>query len=288
MPYSTKQLRKAISAIDGFLKKVKVDENLGGVRSKKFFKNLVKGMEKAFDEQIEDFVKGDFFPRDELVRFSNAQSPDSLKDEVERSLNGLVFFVEVDLLFDALFEGANVGGQSFFDKGNIDGVFFLTNKDIIEALRGRQNQLIGQIDPDTGRLMGRGLLDNTTRDHIAGILAKGFEEGLSEFDIKEQLLKKMKRLNPMRAELIAHAEVANAVHSMELEAAQRNGSSQKRWVTSHDPRVTPECRENEDQDWIAVKDTFLSGHLNPPRFPRCRCHLEYLDPPLDQVIWDGN
>ena len=281
-------MRKLLSQLDLFLKKIKIDENLGGIRTKKFFKNLIKGLRIGLDEQTENFVyRSGFFPNDLFHKFASGKSSDVMKQSVDAALDSLVFYVEVDLVFDALIEAANIGGQSFLEKAKLDGVFILTNQDITNALKARQTMLIGSTDPMTGKILGKGLLDETTRDHLAGILSRGFEEGLSEFEIKEELLKKMKNLNPMRAELIAHAEIANAVHSMELEAAIRNGATQKRWITSHDARVTPECMANERQDFITVTSEFLSGHQSPPRFPRCRCHLEYQYSPLDQIIWTG-
>jgi len=90
-----------------------------------------------------------------------------------------------------------------------------------------------------------------------------------------------KKLN-YRAQLIARTEMSNAVNRAQMAsmreritAGEQSADTEKRWSTVGDNRVSLGCQENESDGWISLNDPFASGHEAPPRFPGCRCGLQY-------------
>jgi hypothetical protein len=59
---------------------------------------------------------------------------------------------------------------------------------------------------------------------------------------------------------------ARAVQDMGLEV-------EKKWVTMGDDLVSDGCNANAAVGWIPLNDLFPSGHMQPLRFPGCRCDV---------------
>lgn len=89
-----------------------------------------------------------------------------------------------------------------------------------------------------------------------------------------------KKLN-YRAQLIARNEMSTVVNE-----AQRQGVAdkmkrgvlpkmEKRWSTIGDNKVSEGCQINEAEGWIPFDQPFTSGHMTSPRFPGCRCGVQY-------------
>ena len=82
-----------------------------------------------------------------------------------------------------------------------------------------------------------------------------------------------------RAELVSITESANAYQqsnvAMIRSATDTGLTFQKKWVTVGDNRVSAGCESNSSEGFIALDDTFSSGHDVPPRFPGCRCSAVY-------------
>jgi hypothetical protein len=101
---------------------------------------------------------------------------------------------------------------------------------------------------------------------------------------RAQLLKDRlynKKIN-YRAQLIARTEISTAVNNAQLadinsriEANELPADMQKRWSTIGDERTSEECLLNEAQGWLPLDGVFQSGHEHPPRFPSCRCGLQF-------------
>lgn len=96
-----------------------------------------------------------------------------------------------------------------------------------------------------------------------------------------------KKLN-YRAQLIARTEMSNAVNEAQVADIQSRITDgridpqlEKRWSTVGDDRVSDGCLENEFQGWIPIADEFLSGDERPPRFPGCRCGLQFRGKPKE-------
>lgn len=259
-----------------------------------YFKRLIRIIQKGLNDQIDDFVKqSGFFPywRAEKA-YGSKNTPEDVAADVEKNLEALTFFIGIDEVFDVFMLGANDGGKSYIEKSGINGSFRLTNPALIKRIKERQDFLIGRVDPISGRLMGRGLLDKTTIEWISGVLTQGILDGKGNKEIAKELLKSKKIINKHRAEMIANAEISNSIMNMEFETATRNGSQKKQWDTAGDSRVSEGCRENgsagvNGDGWIPVYDAYPSGHLISPRFPRCRCVMQYSRPPSTEAFWLG-
>lgn len=85
-----------------------------------------------------------------------------------------------------------------------------------------------------------------------------------------------------RSQLIARTELSTAVNEAQLVDINSRVTSgalppetEKRWSTVGDDRVSEGCQENESDGWILMNNTFTSGHAGPPRFPGCRCALQF-------------
>jgi hypothetical protein len=101
---------------------------------------------------------------------------------------------------------------------------------------------------------------------------------------KAQLLKDrlyQKKLN-YRAQLIARTEISNAVNQSQIADIKSRivegdlpEQMEKRWSAIGDERTSDGCLENEAEGWIPIDDVFPSGDTEPPRFPGCRCGLQF-------------
>lgn len=154
------------------------------------------------------------------------------------------------------------GGQMLYDKVGVKGVFDLKDPDLIRILGERTNYIIDTVD-------------KTTKEWIVNQIQNGVDKGLSNREIAINISSKGKDIALWRAELITHAETANAMNTVEHKQMKTMGYTKKRWITSGDDRVTPECRANERLGEVPIDYRYGSeGVLYPPRFSRCRCYHE--------------
>lgn len=129
------------------------------------------------------------------------------------------------------------------------------------------------------------LIDDHTRDTIGGIVNKGIAEGWS-YDrmareisgrFEEFAVGKPQKHIDSRAHLVAVTEVGEAYAEGNLQMGQQMQAAgltmEKSWLTVGDDRVSAGCQSNEAAGWIAIDDTFPSGHQRPLRFPGCRCDI---------------
>lgn len=264
-------------------------DNNKDITEQPYFKKFRSIIEKALNDQVDDFVnQSGFFPYWRLQKaYGSKDTTADIASDVEKSTEAITLFIGVDEVYNVLVVPAEAGGKSYLDKVGIKGTFKLANNDLLKRIKERQDFLIGSVNPISGRVMGRGLLDTTTIEWISGVLTRGLIGGKSNKDIGKDLLEHKKIINKNRAEMIANAEISNSIMSMERETALRNGSQEKLWDTANDLRVTGECRKNERFGWHNINEPCPSGHLAPPRFPRCRCVMQYSKPPSTDAFWLG-
>ncbi|TAN06952.1 MAG: hypothetical protein EPN38_06550 [Rhodanobacteraceae bacterium] len=82
--------------------------------------------------------------------------------------------------------------------------------------------------------------------------------------------------NRIRAELIAHTEVALATSRGNYAHSVLIGMKVKKWLLSNDPGVCSACQENAAQGWIPILQLFASGVQAPSQHAGCRCDAVYL------------
>ena len=127
----------------------------------------------------------------------------------------------------------------------------------------------------------------TTESYIRTIVGDGLEKGWSYDTLAEALLDRFDEFaigKPQlhidsRAHLISVTEIGNAYEAGNGIVAQDLEDTglvmEKAWLTVRDDRVSDGCAENEAQSWIPRSEPFLSGHMQPLRFPGCRCTALY-------------
>lgn len=182
-----------------------------------------------------------------------------------------LFFVPIQAgIRAALTRGA---GRLIADLG-IDYRFRLTNPRAETYLDAHGYGLISQID-------------SVTRGNIATIVSNGVNEGWSYDRVareisglyREMAVGKPQHHIQSRAHLIAVTEAGNAYEEgnqiVVRDLADAGLRMEKRWLTVGDDRVSDGCRENEAEGWIPIDQAHQSGHLQPLRFPGCRCTEQY-------------
>ncbi|MFA4972437.1 MAG: phage minor head protein [bacterium] len=130
-------------------------------------------------------------------------------------------------------------------------------------------------------------IDTTTRKDIARIVQDGVNERVPYDTIARRIsaaytefaIGKPQEHIASRAHLVAVTEVAEAYEEGSIRQAkemQRQGlAMEKHWRDSGDDRVSNGCRENSAAGWIPLDQPFPSGHQHAPRFPGCRCYVDY-------------
>lgn len=115
-------------------------------------------------------------------------------------------------------------------------------------------------------------IEDSTRDELRGIIARGIDAGATRDDILEEI-EGSRLFSEDRAALIADTEIRMANGQGRLEgyrAARDAGVKLKKvWVTDGDP--CPSCQENEDAGPIDLDESFPSGDDIDPAHPNCYC-----------------
>ena len=205
---------------------------------------MVKVINKIFTEQAESAVV-----------------PAQKKLEPDVKIKPFSEFLDKKTMTAYLVSAGRYGGQAVLDKLKIDLAFDGFDKKIVDRLSKQANLLITTVD-------------ETTKERIATIISEGREAGLNPNEIRNLIVERFKEISYDRADMIVHAETANAIGTVELITAKQNGIKKKRWITSHDDLVSEGCWENEQAGEIAIDADFPSGDQAPPRHPRCRCYVD--------------
>lgn len=136
-------------------------------------------------------------------------------------------------------------------------------------------------------------INSTTRDFIGNVVTQGVDEGWSYNRMAREIKGRYEEFavgQPQahirsRAELVAVTESHKAYgegHRAGLEPLTKLGVEMEMcWVTMGDDLVSDGCLENEAVLWIPIDDTFPSGDQTEPRFPSCRCNVQYQVKPIE-------
>lgn len=199
--------------------------------------------------------------------------------EVERFLAGLPVVEELadDIIITAK-PTYKKGAEKGIDELNMSayGVSFsLVNPRAVQYLRNIKDLELSE---------RRGSITRTTKDKIQRILVDAAETGKSYNEVAKLIQAQGDEgvFSRARGELIAVNQIGHAFgtgnQDMVDEFVKKTGAAvQKQWRTVNDDRVTPECRANQDQEWISNDAFFSSGDRQAPRRsnPRCRCATIY-------------
>lgn len=128
----------------------------------------------------------------------------------------------------------------------------------------------------------KGSISFTTKNNVIAELRKWVEQNLSYTEVAKNIQVLDQSLFSLnRAKLIATNETGKAYEFGNYvpmkEAANQGATVEKQRSTVHDNRVTAQCKANENEWWIPLKQVWGSGDDLPPRErnPRCRCTCLY-------------
>jgi len=130
-------------------------------------------------------------------------------------------------------------------------------------------------------------VNDTTKETIRGMVTRGLEKGASYDTVARQISKRFEEFavgKPQlhiesRAHLVAINENAVAYAHGEttlIDEIESTGiKMEKSWHTVGDDNVSDGCQRNADNGWIQNDEAFDSGDMTYPRFPGCRCNVQY-------------
>jgi hypothetical protein len=138
-------------------------------------------------------------------------------------------------------------------------------------------------------------IDESTRSVISNLVTQGVEEGWSYNRTARAIRERYEEFavgQPQhhiqsRAHLVALTESHTAYgegHRAGIEPLLKVGLEvEKSWVNMGDDLVSDGCLENSDAGWIPYDEDFPSGDLAEPRFPGCRCNVQYRVKPAENA-----
>ncbi len=210
----------------------------------------------------------------------NKYDKNALEDEIRRITDNLPFKGElVETIILSMKVSLERGGKTSVKQlklGKFGISFNVQNKKAIDFLNDKKSLELSNY---------RGNIHTTTKEKIADILVKAAKSGQSYQETALQIMQQGESgvFSFKRAQLIATREIGvayeigNRIPIDEFQRENPDRTVKKFWQTVEDDRVTPECRENEDDGWILLALAFPSGDQNAPRLgnPRCRCFTKY-------------
>lgn len=225
------------------------------------------------DTQIETFPEF----RDAVIRFKRRAAYTGIRT-IERELSTGVLKEEAKSAWGGTFNNTPTTQKKKPGIFNIDFSGF--DEDAYQHIEQNAGQRISGIN-------------ETTRKEIRDIIADGFkgevqDDGTTKYKTYQQIAKDIKdKFSDFaapapqghirnRAELVAVTEIRDGYETSKagvrdsLEA--RGWQILKKWNNMGDDKVSDGCRDNGNAGWIDNKESFPSGHQQPPRFPGCRCN----------------
>lgn len=242
-------------------------------------RRLQRALGKAFRTQGQKFIKNFEMLRPQFREGVRLNGEAQRLREAITADDWLRIFDQVtgetrDLFFEPIQYAASLalerGAAAAIADVGIDFAFMLQNPRAVDYLNHHGYGLISQIDA-------------VTRGNIATIISHGAEEGWSYDRMAREITRlysqmavgKPQQHIDSRAHLIAVTEIGDAYEAgsaILIRDLQDAGlPMEKKWLTVGDDRVSDGCQANADEGWIPFERAHQSGHMNPLRFPGCRC-----------------
>lgn len=165
-----------------------------------------------------------------------------------------------------------VGGKDAYNTLGIDGVFDVSNPEVVKFIDKKSIKLSGAVQ-------------KTTVEKIRKTLSEGFENGDSISQLSDRV-RESSAFSRERSELIARTESAKSYTGGEIQGWKQSGQVKStKWLLSPDP--CPECEAlAAEVNEVPLGENFVDkgGTLNgitydyepvnsPPLHPNCRCDL---------------
>jgi len=200
------------------------------------------------------------------------------QEEIDRMLD--VVYIQTD---PAKLEATNTAHKlsltaGFVGMGQVFGEevfsYSMANTRAVDWYMKHGAELVTQINATTRIQIKRIVLDGIEKGQSYGEMARRIKRRFIQFGAKKPQLHIRNR-----AELVSVTETRMAYEAGAYEGARELAQvglkMEKKWLTVGDERVSEGCSANEGESWIPYDETFGSGHLHSPRFPGCRCDIEY-------------
>ncbi len=230
------------------------------VIKRRTYYGLVNLMQEYYKTIIEAF------PEDEIRELAKAIGTKEKKEDII-TLIQIVFgkhFSKVKELMpkihDVIFKAYARGSTRVLDKrGNV----------VIKIDKIKDSPAIQEIMQSQEKY-----LKNLTRDQVKTVMKviqKGLEEGWTNEQIADELVKEVKDLTRGRALLIARTEIVKAHNTGLINTMKEAGVKKYRWVATNDRRTCPICKSLDGKVFrvddpnapLPVRDTH----------PNCRCTI---------------
>jgi SPP1 gp7 family putative phage head morphogenesis protein len=170
------------------------------------------------------------------------------------------------------------GGKAALDLLGVtdESIVTLMGDRTVLAARQRAAEMVGMRALPDGELIenpsARWRIDESTREMLRELVVNALTDGWSADTLADEITA-AEAFSPERAEMIARTEIANADMQGTMTGYRTSGLvAGKRWLTSHDDKVSDECAESEDAGIITLDDVFPPNDVDaPPNHPNCRC-----------------
>ena len=259
------------------LQKVLEKNRLANKHKKKF--SLFFQNQKA--DLLKKFSKFEHYFTEETVKLQQVKNPKKVIDEFQKTFSDIADDTDAELqkiVLEAEREGMSAGIDqikntiSISDVNPVTGTFDLANPRAVKWFKDTGGSINYIKD-----------IQATTKTQLKTLITNAVDTGQSYGKTAKLITEKFDEFSRSRAQMIAINETGNAYESgsrMLVDTVAEQGIiMQKRWMTSEDNDVTPECEANGLERWIPLNQEHLSGHQQPLRFPRCRCFEDYREAP---------
>lgn len=192
------------------------------------------------------------------------------------------FVARIDPIADILAATATGAATTALDTigASSSAVTAITTQYAVQAARARAAEMVGmRLLPDGSIVTNPNpvwAITEATRDMLRPLVATAIETGASADELR-QAVEQSAAFDPYRAEMVARTEIITANNEAAMTAYKQSGVVQgKRWSTAGGPTnkgypVSDECQACEDQGVIPLDAAFVTGRMQPPNHPHCRC-----------------
>lgn len=126
-------------------------------------------------------------------------------------------------------------------------------------------------------------INHTTGNQVRTVIASALDTGKSYSTTAKDIRVLFDGMSRERAQRIAvfesgkSYEAGNRIYADVL--ADEGIRMEQSWQTSKDEKVRPEHTANEAEGWVPLGHVFVSGDMEPPTDPGCRCYMTYRQAP---------
>jgi len=208
-----------------------------------------------------------------------------MQDPIDAILAGIdfgKFVARIDPIAEILASSATASTQTALESvmSTSSAVSAISTRYAVDQARARAAELVGmRLMPDGSIIPNPNpvwAITDATREMLRPVIETAISTGQSAAELTDAVMSSA-AFSPARAEMVARTEIIATNNSAAMTAYKASGVvSGKRWNTAGGPTprgypVSDECQACEDQGVIPLDAAFVSGRMQPPNHPHCRC-----------------